>query len=584
MKKLFLCLVLLLAVGLVAACGRNGNGDEAADNGNDQPAAETPAPDDTPDTTPDETQAATGIDGIDWDEHVTFTWFMINTPVNDYYTDYSENPVVRYLEHRFNVTFDFQQAPVGTEADHLSLMMGAGAYTDVIHLSPFAGNIPQLYEDGVIIDIAQWLDYMPNKRALLETNQDFARAAFDDEGRILQLIIMGDEPGYSFSGLLYRHDILEAMTDGNVQFPSGNDVPTTIADWEYMLPMFMEFFEMAGFADSAPLIIPASGVNHFGALMNSFGAYHHLYRRGGVVYHGILEPEFRTYIETMADWFQRGWIHQDFASRTTDMFFMPNPPLVFGGAAGSFYGMVMHMGDRMSMPEFGMYFDVRAMPSPMAEGISQQDMLRRREDQFGMGRHSAVSATNPDIGRFLAIMDILYTEYGGMLRALGVSADQIAPHDTVTPRMGMSEGAWWLDAAGDIVIHPYIDQVGGHIIQSAVNAIRLPGLYAQSVLNNLRDPETVGAHAAWTAQCAVTQVHPMPEQLTPTVEEAARIAAIDPHITDIRDQWLVRFITGHTPVNDETWDEFIGLMIDAGVEEHRDIMQAAYDRFNARGQ
>ena len=583
MKKFLLCLLLLAAVGLLVACGNGGDGAPdtgAQGGGGGGGAVATPAPE-----VPGGPAEVRGIDGINWDEHMTFSWFMINTPVNDYYTSYNDNPVVKYLENRFNVTFDFQQAPVGTEADHMALMMGAGAYTDAIHLSPFAGNIPQLYEDGVIIDIALWLDYMPNMRSLLETNPDFARAAFDDNGRILQLIMIGDEPGYSFSGLLYRHDILETMTDGNVQFPSGNDVPTTLADWEYMLPIFYDYFQAAGFADSAPLIIPASGVNHFGALMNTFGAYHHLFRRGGVVYHGILEPEFFDYISTMRDWFERGWIHQDFASRTTDMFFMPNPPLVFGGAAGAFYGMTVHMGDRMSMPDFGMFFDVRAMPSPMAPGITHRDMLRRREDAFGMGRHSAVSSSNPDIGRFLAIMDVFYEEvYGGRLRALGLSGEQIPPNDTVMARMGMTDGAWWYDAAGNIVIHPNIDAVGGHIIQSAVNGIRLPGFYAQSILNDLRDAETVNAHNMWTAHCAESQVLPLPEQLTPTVAEAARIAAIEPHINDLRDEMLVSFIIGTVPLNADTWANFLDQMRSAGVEEFRDIMQAAYNRFQARGQ
>lgn len=578
MKKMFLFMLLLLSVMLFASCGseRDTPPDEQ-----EHVQAETPEAGDD-DTI--EVSDAIGHDGIDWSEHITFTWFMINTPANDYYTSYSDNPVMRYLEHRFNVTFDVQQAPVGTEADHMALMMGAGNFTDVMHLGPFEGSIPQLYEDGIIVNLADWLDYMPNFTYLLETNADFARAAFDDQGRILQLIMMNDEPGYSFSGLLYRHDILETMTDGNVQFPSGNDAPTTLADWEYMLPMFVEYFQNAGFADYAGLIIPAHGVNHFGALMNTFGAYHEMFVRNHVVYAGILEPEFFDYIYTMRDWFERGWIHQDFASRTGDQFFMPNPPLVFGGAAGAFYGMVMHMGDRLSMPDHGMNFDIRPMSSPMAPGITHEDMLRRREDPFGMiGRHIAVYTGNPDIGRFLAIMDLFYSEYGGVLRAVGLSADQIPPNDTVMARMGLNDGAWTLDGQGNIVMHSNIDAMGGSIPLSAVNAVRMPGLYAQSILNDLRDEETVRAHSAWTAQCNVSQVLPLPAQLTPTLDESARIAALAPHITDLRNQMLVRFITGTVPLNEATWAEFLDQLQDLGIEELRSIHQASYDRFLVRG-
>jgi len=574
MKKLFIGVCLLVILGLMAACG--GGADDTADTGVDtENQAQIGQAQDEHEDMPGD---------IDWSEHVTFTWFMTGTPPNDFYTSYNDNPVVKYLENRFNVTFDFHQAVTGTEADALALMMGSGNYTDAINLAVYLGNIPQLYEDGVIIDIAQWLDYMPNFRHLLETNPDFARAAFDDEGRIFQLIMMGDEAGYSFSGLLYRHDILYTMTGGNVQFPSGNEGPVTIEDWEYMLPLFQQYFQAAGFADYAAFILPPNGVIHFGALMNSFGAYHQMFVRDGVVYAGIMEPEFFDYITTMRDWFANGWIHQDFASRVGDMFFMPNPPLVFGGAAGSFYGMIMHAGDRLSMPEFGLEFDVRAMPSPKGPGITHEDMLRRREDPFGLGRHSAVTTSNPDIGRFLAIIDTLYTEYGGRLRALGVNAEQIAPNDTVMARMGMPDGSWWFDAAGNIMLHESLDIMGGENNLSATNGIRLPGLYAQSVLNNLRDEEAVYIHAAWTAQCAVSRVHPLPEQLTPTIAEAAILAANEPHIDDFRDQMLMMFIMGTQELNEQTWTDFLNQLRAFGIEENRAIYQAAFDRFMARGQ
>ena len=583
MKKLFLCMFLLAALGLFVACG---SGDDNGDTGTGPETTETAQNDgagaDTPAATP--APDGTGFEGVNWDENVTFTWFIPATPANDYYTSYNENPVIRYLEYRFNVTFDFQQAPVGTEADHMSLMMGAGRHTDAMHLGHYLGNIAQLYEDGVIIDIAQWLDYMPNFRNLLETNRDFARRAFNDDGRIFQLITIRDEPNFPFSGLVYRHDILETMTDGNVQFPSGNDVPTTLADWEYMLPLFLEYFQMTGRADYAPLILPPEGMIHFGALMNTFGAHSHLFSRDGVIYNGLLEPEFLIYLNTMIDWFERGWIHQDFVTRVGDMFFMPNPPLVFGGGAGVWYGMSMHLGDRMSMPEHGMNFDVRPIPSPISPGVTHQDMLRRREDEFGMGRHSAVSSTNPDIGRFLATMDFLYSEEGAKLVMLGVNAEQIAPHDTVMARMGMSEGAWWFDEAGNIVRHHYIDMMGGHIGAGAINGIRLPGFFIQSIENAGREAEMVVAHAAWTAHCAASEVRTLPEQLTLTTAEAAIVNANDARLTDLTQQVIPMFIMGARPLNDETWAEFIDQLHELGMAENVAIWQAAYERFLVRGQ
>jgi len=536
MKKLIL--VILIAFGLLAACGSGGNAQDqdTQDATPSAPSPATPEPVATPQ--PDDTENDIDADpgAIDWDEHITFTWFMVTSP--GIYSDDDTNPGVEYLQERFNVSFEFNHPPIGMEGAYFDNMMAGGVFTDVIYLSSYQGDIAQLYYDGVIVDIAGWLDYMPNKRRLLETNRDFARAAFDDNGRILQLVIIQDEPGYASAGLMYRHDILETMTEGYVQFPSGSDIPMTIEDWEYMLPLFLEYFLMQGFEDYAPFILPASGVNPFGAMTNSFGGYHGLYRRDGVVYHGLLQPGFFDYVATMRDWYMQGFLHQGFADddRLWDMFFMPNPGLVFGGAAGAFYGMMMHVGDRLSAPELELHFDVRAVPSPRAVGINRQDMLRRQEDVFSLGRHSAVAASNPDIGRFLAVIDVLYSE---------------------------TDTAGWHRGTG--------------------GAIRLPGFFAQSVVNNARDAETARAHQVWTAQCSVSEVLTLPRELTPTLEEAARIAEIEFDIDTILDEMLVGFIRGDIPLDEGTWADFTGQVRDVGAEELVSIMQAVYGRFLARG-
>ena len=576
MKKLFLCMLLVLALWVVAACARDDETPEAPGvQVHEQPAQQVPAEAPAP-------IEGRGPENINWDEHVVYTWWLMAT-VNDFYTSYNDNPVVNYLQYRFNVTFDFEQPVQGTEADSLALMMGTGNFTDVIRLSQYPGSLTQLFYDGIIIDIAQWLDYMPNLSYMLETVPGFARAAKDDAGRILTLPTINDDTIHPWSGLMYRHDILEIMTGGNVQFPSGNDVPTTIADWEYMLPLFYDFFRAAGFADFAPLIIPHNGFIFFGELMNSFGAHFSYYVRDDEVRMGILEPAFFDYISTMRYWFERGWIHADFASRTGDMFFMPNPPLVFGGAAGAWFGMLMHLGDRMSMPEFGMYFDVRPMPSPMSPGISHRDMMPRAENPFGLGVTCGVYSGNPDIGRFLYIMDLFYTPEGGKLRAIGLHADQIPPGYTLMDTMGMSEGAWWFEN-GRVMLHPNLHEMGGDIAREVVNGIRFPGIQGMSHVNLLRDEETLHAHSMWGAQDAVSEIRPLPPQLSLTIDESTTVATNDARINDFRDQMIAMFIMGTADLTEASWAEFLAQLREFGIEENLAIHQAAFARYLARGQ
>jgi hypothetical protein len=171
-------------------------------------------------------------------------------------------------------------------------MFGTGEYTDMIDMGSYTGSISQLYVDGVIVDIAEYLDYMPNFKKLIETDAGFRRHVTNAEGKILTLRSYSDPEEFPFAGLMYRHDILETITGGNVKFPSGESYPKTIADWDYMLPLFKKYFEAAGMTEYAPLILPYNGVLAFGDFINSFGGRSGYYLDGTTVKYGFMEEPF----------------------------------------------------------------------------------------------------------------------------------------------------------------------------------------------------------------------------------------------------------------------------------------------------
>jgi ABC-type glycerol-3-phosphate transport system substrate-binding protein len=208
---------------------------------------------------------------VDYSEHETFTAWLYATK-SDFYSDYSENPVVRYLGNKYNITLQFQQPVSGTESDAMALMFGTGEYTDMIETTRYTGSLGDLYKDGVIIDIADYLGYMPNFKGHIDGDENIRRQFYDDDGRILTLRAIRTESELMWGGLVYRRDILETMTGGNIQFPSGNEHPTTIEDCDYMLPLFKTYFEKAGMKEDAPLIIPYFGFFGTGELASGFGA------------------------------------------------------------------------------------------------------------------------------------------------------------------------------------------------------------------------------------------------------------------------------------------------------------------------
>jgi hypothetical protein len=181
-------------------------------------------------------------------------------------------------------------------------------------------------------------------------------------------------------------------------------------------------------------------------------------------------------------------------------------------------------------------------------------------------------------------MDYFYSDEGSLVRTIGLRAEQIPPGNTLMAAAEMLDGAWWYDENGEVVINPNIDDVGGHIERLAVNAGRMPGIYRRDVMNANFTEEAANARALWGAQDQVTEVHPLPPVLSPTVAEASTLASNEIHITDHINQTIAMFIMGTAPLNEETWADFLNQLIDFGLEENRDIWQAAYDRYMRRGQ
>ena len=80
-------------------------------------------------------------------------------------------------------------------------------------------------------------------------------------------------------------------------------------------------------AEYAGLIIPAVGYFSTGELMAGFGIGGLQYVEDGTVKYGISQDAFYDYLTKMKEWYSQGYIYSDFASRTDDMFFLPNTAL-----------------------------------------------------------------------------------------------------------------------------------------------------------------------------------------------------------------------------------------------------------------
>jgi putative aldouronate transport system substrate-binding protein len=580
-------LVVIMALTMFAACGSNNdsNGNQTNDAATATPAADTSntqneTPVDTATEAPADAEEPTPVQEVDYSENETFTiWEQADT--NDYYSEYSDHPAIQYINRMFNVTMKFEHPPVGSESDSLSLMMGTGEYTDMVSMTLYSGSINELYDDGVIIDIAEYLDYMPNLKNWLETDEGFARNMYDDNGHIFRLKQLSSSDELIWGGLVYRRDILEAMTDGTPTFPSGNAEPTTIEDWEYMLPLYKQYFEAAGMTEYAPFILPYTGIFAFGELTNGFGVGHTYYVDNGIVKYGPLEDGFYNYLAKMKEWYDLGYIYKDFASRTNDPVYLPNTALTYGGAAGIWYGLQSQLGEAMSMPDYGLFFNVQPLQAPLdtEHGITEAAPFIRTKYNEPAAAGFAVTTACKNIPKLLSIIDYLYSEEASMLR-YGITKEQGADTDEMLIKAGLEEGTYWFDENGQFTYNPLTVFGGGNIDMDPFMNIRFLFYINRDYERELSQEIFKEADNVWGAY-PDAKLQKLPGV---TVSQDIEKTFIDngTAISDVQYTFITNFILGTTELNEQTWAEYKDNLNGLGVAQNLEILQAAYERYMNR--
>lgn len=560
-KLLTVLLCMLMVLGVLSGCNKS-------DDANGRSPEDTQGTDDTDED---------ALVEVSFDEHVTYTYWLPATP-SDEEPEYSKNAVVEFMNNKFNMTLDFQQPAVGTEDESLNIMFGTGEYTDLIDATNYTGSIDELYNDGIIINIVDYLDYMPNFKALLEADEVFRKNTYNDNGQILKLPNYLEEDPLQWGGLVYRRDILEAMTGNNVVFPSGNEIPTTIEDWDYMLPLMKQYFDHAQLPESAPLIIPAPGYFITSELLSGFGASATYYLDGDTIKYGPIEDGFYNYLEKMNDWYSKGYIYKDFASRTNDPFYLPNTSLTYGGAAGIWFGMTGQLGDAMSMEEYGLFVDVHPLLNP----IDAENGITKAPHMWYAGKNeqitgTMVSSSTKNIERLLTTIDYMFSEEGGNLKEYGITKEQGAAEYELYKEYGLEDGAYYVDSEGNIIINELLSSSGSGATLSPDVFVdyKMPGL-RNNKYTNLHLPEmSRNATDIWIYYGTESKLPP----LSRTTEEDVIYTTNQPSIDDYINTMVLNFILGNEELNEVSWDNYVKQVESFGIEENISVMQAAYERY-----
>ncbi len=170
------------------------------------------------------------------------------------------------------------------------------------------------------------MQYAPNLVKYLEENPEVDKQIKTDDGIYYTFPrIRGGDFLKTFVGPMVRKDILEQ---------TGLDTPETIEDWHKTLIAFRDLGIQSPLTSEMPII---QSTNAFvGAYNTSFD----MHLEDGKIVYGPIQPGFKEFLKTFAQWYQEGLIDKDIAS-------LDKAQVAAKMTSGQAVSAVGHTGSRM---------------------------------------------------------------------------------------------------------------------------------------------------------------------------------------------------------------------------------------------
>lgn len=347
---------------------------------------------------------------------------------------------------------------------------------------------------------------------------------------------------------------------------AGLEAPETIDEWYTVLKAFKARGTNAAGQEIYPMVSQklSSKTSMLRTLANAWGGLDYdFYVEDGVVKYGPIQPEFKEYLKTMNQWYSEGLINPNFS--TIDL--KEVNAMVTNEQTGAwFYGLGAGMGvyikafNEDESKIAGIKFPV------VNAGDTPKYTILDNYPFVGLG--TAISTNCKDVDAACKWLDYHYSEEGRMLMNWGVQG--------VSYELDENGEPYFLDSvlhdpdglSVDVALGKYtmVSQLDAIAKDHRVEAIRMWSYDAQ------REASRQWNDADFSYR--------YPPTATKTPEEASRYAFIMSDINTYRDENLVRFIVGTEPL--ENFDKFVETLNSMNIGEATEIMQASYDRLQAR--
>ncbi len=474
--------------------------------------------------------------------------------------DYNDSEFFQWYEEKTGLKIDFIVPAAGTEKESFNLLFTSGDLPDIIYTLPgqytYVNGMDAAIEDGFIADLTQYLDLCPNYVSWLN-NTNSKKDVLTDTGKMYGFWGFWDNmgSGYADQGLAIRQDFLDKV---------GKDVPTTYAEWEDVLTAFKDELGI-----EAPFYTGKYGIDN-GEFMAGYGVAPYFYQVDGTVKYGPLEEGYKEYLTMMHDWFEKGLLDPDFATRQSGGITADND---------------MQLNDKVgALIDYG----TRMTDAYISRGASNTDFWLVAAEQ------PKKSASDPDPAWRMAGTN--YHEMQGTCLLINAKSEHI------------EEAIKWVDGfyAKDVYLNANygIDSEEGTVWNAAADGHRIgnydfryknpdgldsatvvakywsknPPIRVEAAQIEQMPAERAASYDVWSKY---EPKNYLPTNLTLTVDEGIEYAGYYSEIEAFVQESNVKFINGEKSLDD--YDAYVETLKGMGIDRCVELQQAALTRYNARG-
>jgi hypothetical protein len=277
---------------------------------------------------------------------------------------------------------------------------------------------------------------------------------------------------------------------------------------------------------------------------------------------------FKTYLECLNNWYERGWLDKQFSTRASDVFFMINSTGVNQGMVGLWCGLSSTLGDslRVTCQNEEDQKDAFAMGCslPINDVYGTEEQMYKEPDALyqssrkGTGVGITEKAEGKDLAALFTFFDWTYTHEGAKVLYLGLDEEQVASVD-LNPNIFADNDlpAAYVEQQGEdgtTVYEKTVDE--SNQIVSALTGLRmtvgtkLTGTTGDYVIDNGNPAINEAAYVQWSKYLNTGNIGDYSALLN--VEESAEMSKMQTAVIEYQNINVPGVINGST-----TWDEYV---------------------------